>query len=193
MKLIIASNNEHKIKEIKEILGDEFSEVLSMKEAGIDLDVLEDGKTFEENAAKKAHAVLSSSDADAALADDSGLIVDALNGAPGIYSARFAGDEHNDVKNNEKLLKLMENIDDDVRTARFACAMVLARPNMKDMISVGFCEGKILREEIGDNGFGYDPLFFHEGYGRSFAELTSEEKNKVSHRRIALNGLKDQL
>ena len=189
MKLIIASNNKGKIREIKEILGEHFDEVISMREAGIDLDVVEDGKTFTENARKKALAVLAliPNGEAAVLADDSGLEVDALNGAPGVYSARFAENaDHDDDANNAKLLALLENVPDDKRSADFACAMVLARHNMPCIEAVGKCYGTILREKSGNNGFGYDPLFYYPEFGASFAELSAEQKNQVSHRRRAL-------
>lgn len=127
MKLVIASNNAHKVREIKEILSGCFEEILSLKEAGIVIDVVEDGKTFEENALKKAEEVLKVCSADAALSDDSGLMVDALNGAPGVYSARFAAEGHDDEANNKKLIALMQNVADSERTCRFVSAVALAR------------------------------------------------------------------
>lgn len=169
MKLIIASNNSHKVKEIKQILGAHFDEILSLADAGIEIDVIEDGKTFTENALKKAAQVLDMSpDADAVLADDSGLAVDALNGAPGIYSARFAGEGHNDEANNQKLLDMMKDVPDGKRTCRFVCAMAMARRNKLDITSLGFVEGALLREKHGENGFGYDPLFYCDELGCSF-------------------------
>ena len=191
MKLIIASNNKGKIREIKEILGAHFESVISMREAGIELDVVEDGTTFLENARKKALetlAVVKDDDA-AVLADDSGLEVEALSGAPGVYSARFAGEGHDDAANNAKLLKLLENVPDDKRTADFACAMVLARRDKPCIESDGKCFGVILREPAGENGFGYDPLFYYPEFKGSFAEISPEQKNSISHRRRALEGI----
>ena len=193
MKLIIASNNKGKIREIKEMLDCHFDEVLSMREAGIELDVVEDGKTFLENARKKAHAVLALTEDAAILADDSGLEVDALGGEPGVYSARYAGDGHDDKANNKKLLENLENVPDEKRTADFACAMVLSRHGKEDIDSVGRCYGVILRQPQGENGFGYDPLFYYPDFGVTFAQATPEQKNEVSHRRKALNGIKAAL
>ena len=194
MKLIIASNNSHKVKEIKQILGAHFDEILSLADAGIEIDVIEDGKTFTENALKKAAQVLDMSpDADAVLADDSGLAVDALNGAPGIYSARFAGEGHNDEANNQKLLDMMKDVPDGKRTCRFVCAMAMARRNKLDITSLGFVEGALLREKHGENGFGYDPLFYCDELGCSFAQVDPQSKNAVSHRRRALDGMLEAL
>lgn len=195
MKLIIASNNAGKIREIKEILGSHFEDVISMREAGIELDVVEDGTTFLENARKKAAEVLALVDDDdaAVLADDSGLEVDALSGAPGVYSARFAGECHDDAANNAKLLDLLKDTPTEKRTANFACAMVLARHGMANLEAVGKCCGTILYENMGENGFGYDPLFYYPEFNASFAQLTSEQKNAVSHRRRALEMICKQL
>ncbi len=181
MRLIIASNNAHKVREIKEILGDYFSEILSLKEAGIAIDVEEDGETFEQNALKKAQEVLKIADADAALSDDSGLMVDALDGAPGVYSARFAGEGHDDAANNAKL------------TARFVSAVALARRGKEPMVCRGAVEGSILYAPQGENGFGYDPLFFYAPAGLSFAQMSAENKNAISHRKRALEALKAAL
>ena len=191
MRLIIASNNGHKIREIKEILGDYFDNMLSQKEAGVVLEVEEDGTTFQENAIKKAEETLKAAPADivAALADDSGLIVDALNGAPGVYSARYAGDGHDDEANNKKLLKDMQDVPDDQRTCRFASAIALARRGRETLCTMGYCEGKLLRAPQGDNGFGYDPLFYYEEAGKSFAELSADAKNLVSHRKRGLEAM----
>jgi XTP/dITP diphosphohydrolase len=193
MKLIIASNNQRKIREIKSILGTYFSDMVSLKEAGINIDVVEDGDTFEANAVKKAEEVLRASGADAALSDDSGLVVDALDGAPGVYSARFSGEGATDDKNNAKLLELMQNIEKAGRTARFVSCVALARKGMPTITACGSCEGIILFEPIGDRGFGYDPLFFSLELHKSFGEAPDAEKNSVSHRYRALMALKAKL
>ena len=193
MKLIIASNNAHKVREIKEILGDYFDEILSLKEAGITIDVVEDGETFEQNALKKATEVLNIADADAALSDDSGLMVDALNGAPGVYSARFAGEGHNDEENNAKLMDMMKDVPENERACRFVSAVALARRDKEPIVCRGAVGGKLLYAPQGENGFGYDPLFFYEPEGLSFAEMSAESKNAISHRKRALEALKAAL
>lgn len=191
MKLIIASNNAHKAREIKQILGDRFDSIQTMKEAGIVLEVEEDGMTFRENAIKKAEETLKAApEFDAALADDSGLCVDALNGAPGVYSARYAGEAHNDEENNSKLLNEMKGIPYAKRTCRFTTCVALASKNNETVCAEGSVEGILLDDKLGDNGFGYDPLFYYEPACKSFAQLTEEEKNAVSHRRRALENLK---
>ncbi len=194
MKLVIASNNKHKVTEIKAILGPYFDEILSLRDAGISIEVEEDGDTFAANAKKKAEEVLSVAiEADAVLSDDSGLAVDALDGAPGVYSARYAGDGHDDEANNKKLLEDMENVPDDKRSCRFISAIALARKNKETLITLGAVEGKLLHAPRGESGFGYDPLFFYEPAGKSFAELTAEEKNLVSHRKRGLEAMRELL
>lgn len=193
MKLIIASNNDHKVAEIKAILGERFSTVQSMREAGLELDVEENAPTLEGNARKKASEVFALADSmgllssgDAVLADDTGLLVDALNGAPGVRSARFATDGHDDAANRKKLLKELEGVPEDARGAHFATAMVLKIKGAKDIEATGRVFGRITTEERGTNGFGYDPLFLYEPWGKTFAEAGADEKNKVSHRKNAL-------
>ncbi len=195
MKLLLATNNAHKAREIREILSDSFSEIVTMREAGIDLEVEENGKTFRENALKKAEETLAASSDrfDAVLADDSGLCVDALDGAPGVYSARFSGKGHNDAANNAKLISLMESVPDDQRTAQFCCCVALARKGLPSIAVQGEVQGMILHEARGENGFGYDPFFYYAPFKKSFAELTAEEKNSVSHRKRALMLLKEAL
>ncbi len=189
-KLVIATNNQGKVKEIKAILGDYYDEIYSLKEMGIHVDVVEDGATFHENAAKKAIEISKLVDGDV-LADDSGLCVDALNGAPGIYSARFAGEEATDESNNNKLLALLK--DQKNRKARFVCAIVLANSGKEALYVEDAAEGKILDAPQGEHGFGYDPLFFNEEYGKTFAELEAEIKNRISHRARALTRLKQEV
>ncbi len=195
MKLLLATNNAHKAQEIREILETSFSDILTMREAGIELEVEENGTTFRENALKKAEETLAYAGDrfDAVLADDSGLCVDALDGAPGVYSARFSGEGHNDAANNSKLVSLLCDVPDDKRTARFCCCIALARKNMDPIVVQGEVEGTILHEARGENGFGYDPFFYYAPFGKSFAELSAAEKNAVSHRRRALNLLREAL
>ncbi len=194
MKLIIASNNAHKMREIKEIMGEYFPSISTLKEADITIEVVEDGDTFRANAIKKAEETLIAAPGfDAALADDSGLMVDALHGAPGVYSARYAGEGHDDHANNQKLLQDMRHVPEAERSCRFVSAVALARRGFPTLCVTGFCEGRLLFAPQGENGFGYDPLFFYEPLGRSFAQLTAEEKNGISHRKRALEALKELL
>lgn len=193
MKLIIASNNKHKIKEIKAILGGKFSEILSMKEAGIEHETVEDGQTFMENAYKKASEMARISGC-AALADDSGICAHALGGAPGIFSARFAGENGghgDDEANNDLLLEKLAGQTD--RGAHYTCAMVIAYPDGRSISAEGYMYGEILTERHGTGGFGYDPIFKPEGYTVSVGEITDEEKNKISHRSRALSELLKKL
>ena len=190
MKLIIASNNEHKLREIKAILNGFFDEILSLGEAGITHETVEDGSTFLENALKKAREIAQLSGC-GALADDSGLCVDALGGAPGIYSARFSGVHGDDKANNRLLLEKMQGVED--RRAHFACAIALVRPDGSCVTAEGAFHGLITREERGSNGFGYDPLLYLPEYGCTSAELPPEEKNRISHRAKALHALVEKL
>ena len=182
MKVLLASNNGHKIKEIKEILGD-FFDVVSLREAGVESDPEETGATFEENARIKAVAGMKASGMPC-IADDSGLEVFALDGLPGVMSARYAGGHGDDSANNEKLLRELENASD--RSARYVCVICMAFPNGHEIVARGECRGTILKEARGEGGFGYDPLFLFPQFGKTFAEITAEEKNEVSHRKAAL-------
>lgn len=190
MKLIIASNNAHKLQEIKQILGAEFDEILSMREAGIEHETVEDGNTFMENAEKKAREIMELSGC-CALADDSGLCVDALDGAPGIYSARFSGTHGDDAANNRLLLEKLAGRSD--RGAHYSCAMCLARPDGSRVEAEGCLFGEIAQAPSGDNGFGYDPLFYIPSCGCTAAQLSAEEKNAISHRANALHALLKKL
>lgn len=181
MKIILSTQNKGKIRELQELLGDEDIEVLSLQDIKDWEDVEENGETFAENAALKAKAAVSKTGL-IALADDSGLEVDALNGAPGVYSARFAGEPKDDERNNDKLLQLLETVPDEQRGARFRCALVVATPDGKEFLTEGTVEGQIMTQRRGSDGFGYDPLFFVPEYSRTMAELTLTEKNKLSHR-----------
>lgn len=185
--LIIASNNKNKVKEIKEIFTGIFDNVYSLADKHINIDIEENGSTFEENALIKARTICELTGM-TTLADDSGLEVDALGGEPGIYSARYAGEGHDDAANNQKLLKAMEEVTD--RKAHFTCAVALCSPNGDITTARGEVQGYILNEAVGDNGFGYDPLFFSTELGKSFAIATKEEKNAISHRGRALQKLK---
>ncbi|SHJ99198.1 XTP/dITP diphosphohydrolase [Hathewaya proteolytica DSM 3090] len=192
-ELIIASNNEGKIQEIKEILKEFEFNIKSLKEANIFIDVEETGKTFAENAYIKAKAIYDMTNECAVLADDSGLEVDYLSGEPGVLSARYAGEHGNDEKNNMKLIENMKGVPEELRTAKFLCHMVLILENGQVLESEGQVLGKILKELRGQGGFGYDPLFYVEKYGKTFAEFTLEEKDEISHRGRALEGLKKAL
>ncbi len=189
MKLIIASNNAHKIYEIKQILSGKFDEILSLREADVDHETVEDGKTFAENAYKKAREIAEITGC-AALADDSGLCVNALDGAPGIFSARYAGGgaEHStDAENNALLLKNLEGVSD--RSAYFICAIALVYPDGRLVTAEGYMHGKIIDTPRGNHGFGYDPIFLPAGENRTASELSDGEKNAISHRGNALQNL----
>lgn len=190
MKLIIASNNAHKIREIKQILGGKFDPILSLREADIDHETVEDGTTFVENARKKATEIALISGCPA-LADDSGICVDALDGAPGVYSARFSGEHGDDEKNNDLLLEKLGT--NENRGAHYTCAIVIAYPDGHTVECEGYLYGTIGYERIGTGGFGYDPLFFPEGAQRTLAEYTEEEKNAISHRANALSTILELL
>lgn len=196
-KVIFATGNAGKMKEIRMILEDMDVEVLSMKEAGIDPEIVEDGTTFEENALIKARTVADCLDEDAiVLADDSGLEIDYLNGEPGIYSARYMGEDTSYRIKNAELIRRLDGVPKEERTARFVCALAAALPAsapVEDFVIRGTIEGYIGWEERGENGFGYDPIFYVDEYGCSTAELDSETKNLISHRGNALRLVKDRL
>ena len=184
--IVAASRNRHKIEEIEAITKKFGMRIISRDEAGIPpVEIEEDGQTFEENSFKKASEIMKVC-GQITLADDSGLMVDYLNGAPGVYSARFAGEDGNDAKNNEKLLKLMEGVPADKRTAKFVSVITMVYPDGTVLTARGECPGTILTAPAGDGGFGYDPLFVPEGYEKTFAQLTADEKNAISHRAVAL-------
>lgn len=191
-RIIFATGNEGKMKEIRMILADLGVPVLSMKEAGISADIVEDGKTFEENAAIKAETIRDLTGA-IVLADDSGLEIDYLGGEPGIYSARYMGEDTSyDIK-NQNLLDRLEGVPDEKRTARFVCAICAALPDGRKLTTRGTIEGIIGHGISGENGFGYDPIFWLPEYGCSTAELSPEKKNELSHRGKALRAIKEQL
>ena len=190
MKLIIASNNAHKLTEMKAILAPYFDDVQSMREAGIEHETVEDGQTFLENAVKKARELAELSGC-CAIADDSGLCVDALDGAPGIYSARFSGVHGDDKANNRLLLEKLAGVTE--RGAHYTCAIALAWPDGKLLTVEDYLYGEIAHDEKGSNGFGYDPLFLLPELGLRTAELSAEEKNRISHRGKALRKLVEKL
>ena len=198
MDIILASRNKKKIRELKKIIEDG---IVSQEETAVNIltpddfpqceEVEEDGDTFEANAIKKA-VYISKTTGLTAIADDSGIVVDALDGAPGVYSARYAGEDSDDMANNRKLLEEMKNIPDEKRTARFACCIALSKGDEVQTF-MGYVEGKIGTENRGENGFGYDPLFFPEDHVRTFAEMSDEEKHSMSHRGRALAKLQEYL
>jgi len=189
-RIVFATANEHKMEEIRMILADVGMEILSMKQAGIETDVEENGTTFEENAMIKATEIARQLPDDIVLADDSGLEIDFLNKEPGIYSARYAGvDTTYEVKNN-LLLDRLKDMPDEKRTARFVCAIAAAFPDGSTEVVRGTIEGIIGHEIIGENGFGYDPIFYLPEYGCTTAQLTPEKKNQLSHRGVALRKMR---
>ncbi|RPI14963.1 MAG: XTP/dITP diphosphatase [Ignavibacteriae bacterium] len=191
-QFVIASKNEGKIKEIKNALHGLNLELLSLADFPDIPDIEEDGRTFEENAIKKAKTVFEHTKI-TTFADDSGLEVEHLRNAPGVYSKRFSGDNSTDELNNEKLLKELEGLDIDERRARFRCVISIYNPFINELSFEGKCEGYIIDEPKGTNGFGYDPLFVPEGYHKTFAELDLVTKNKISHRGRALAHLRTYL
>ena len=180
------------MREIREILSDLDAEILSLKDAGIHADVVEDGKTFEENAVIKAKAICALT-GEVVLADDSGLEIDYLNKEPGIYSARYMGEDTSYHVKNASLIRRLEGVPDELRTARFACVIAAAFPDGTVKTVYAAMEGRIGYEERGENGFGYDPIFFLPEYGCTSAEIPMEEKNKISHRGKALRMIKEIL
>ena len=192
MRIIFATGNEGKMREIRMIMADLGLEILSMKEAGLYADVAENGKTFEENAVIKAKAIAALCN-DIVLADDSGLEIDALNKEPGVYSARYMGEETSYHIKNANLVERLNGVPEEERTARFVCAIAAALPDGRVLETKAAMEGRIGYEERGENGFGYDPIFMLPEYGKSTAELSPEEKNQLSHRGKALRLMKEKL
>lgn len=184
--IIAASRNAHKIAEIEAITRKFGMEIISRDEAGLPkTEIEEDGETFEENSLKKASEIMKMCGR-VTIADDSGLMVEYLGGAPGVYSARFAGEGSGDEKNNQKLLNLLEGVPYKERRAKFVSVITMVYPDGETLVARGECEGHIIDTPVGENGFGYDPLFVPDGFQRTFAQLTPEEKNAVSHRAKAL-------
>nr|WP_300664692.1 XTP/dITP diphosphatase [uncultured Acetatifactor sp.] len=191
-RVIFATGNEGKMREIRAILADTYSEILSMKEAGIETDAVEDGKTYEENALIKARAVAAAA-GELVLADDSGLEIDYLGKEPGVYSARYLGEDTPYSIKNAELIRRLEGVPEEERTARFVCAIAAVLPDGREITVRAAIEGRIGYEEKGSNGFGYDPIFYVPEFGKTTAELTEEEKNQVSHRGKALRLMKEEL
>ncbi len=192
-EIVVATQNKHKIDEINEITKKLGFKTFSLADVGLsDIEIVEDGATFEENSFIKADTVKGLTDK-IVIADDSGLEVDALGGRPGVFSARFAGEDATDKENNDKLQKELLGIAPEKRTARFVCVITMLFTDGKRIVARGEIEGQIIDEPRGENGFGYDPYFIPNGYDKTFAELTNEEKNAISHRAKALKELAKQL
>lgn len=197
-QIIFATGNEGKMKEIRQILANlivncEETQILSMKQAGLAPDIVEDGKSFEENAVIKAKAVAELVKDAIVIADDSGLVVDYLNGEPGIYSARYLGEDTPYSVKNAYLIERLKGVEDEKRTARFVCAIAAVLPGGEVLCETADIEGRIGYEPKGDNGFGYDPIFYVPAYRKTTAELSEEEKNEISHRGKALRALRAKL
>ncbi|MCH5338501.1 MAG: XTP/dITP diphosphatase [Acetatifactor sp.] len=194
-RILFATGNEGKMREIRSILADTGAEVLSMKEAGISIDIVEDGTSFEENALIKARAVAAAwkEPESVVLADDSGLVIDALGGEPGIYSARYMGENTSYDKKNANLIERLEGISDEKRSASFVCAIAAVLPDGREFTVQDAIEGRIGYEQKGEGGFGYDPIFYVPEFKKTTAEMTAEEKNRVSHRGKALEHMKEVL
>lgn len=193
-RIVFATGNAGKIREIREILANLHMEVVSMKDAGIDIEIEENGATYEENALIKARAVAAhTGEKDIVMADDSGLEIDYLNKEPGIYSARYLGEETSYRIKNQNLIDRLEGVPDEKRTARFVCAIAAVFSDGRELTTRGTIEGRIGYEERGNGGFGYDPIFYVPEFGKSTAELSEEEKNAISHRGRALRAMEEEL
>lgn len=195
LKIVLASRNKGKIKEMKDLLSSYMNvpfEILSLDDIGFTGEIIENGDSFEANSIIKA--LVPASLGYIGVADDSGLAVDALNGAPGIYSARYSGEGATDEKNNNKLLSELKSVEEKDRTARFVCSISCEFPDGREgFTTVGICKGTILREPHGNGGFGYDPLFYYPEFNKTFGEMTAEEKNSISHRSIAMRAFAEKL
>ena len=192
MRLIIATGNEDKVREIDEILEGTGFEAISMKQAGFNPDIVEDGTTFEENALKKAMAVHELS-GEYVMADDSGLCIDALDGAPGIYSARFCGEDSTYEEKFRKIFEMLADVPEDKRTAQFVCAIAVVKPDGTSFTVRGECRGVLHEKPMGENGFGYDPIFYVPEFGMTTAQMDPEVKNSISHRGRALRAMVEKL
>lgn len=191
--IVAATQNKHKIKEIDAITRDFGMEIISRNDAGVpDIEIIEDGETFEQNSYKKAYEIMKLC-GKMTIADDSGLEVDCLDGAPGVYSARFAGKDGDDEANNRKLVELIRDVPYEKRTARFVSVITMVFPDGDTIVARGEVEGHLVLEARGSNGFGYDPLFVPDGYDKTFGEIEPEIKNRISHRARALTVLREKL
>ncbi|MBR3247426.1 MAG: XTP/dITP diphosphatase [Clostridiales bacterium] len=193
LKLIIATSNKDKVREIGEILKDTPFKAVSMHEEGLDPDIVEDGKTFEENALIKARAVHALAQDCYVMADDSGLCIDALDGAPGIYSARFCGEDSTYPEKFAKIFEMLRYVPEEKRTAKFVCSIAVVRPDGTDFTVRGEVCGVLHEMPAGDGGFGYDPIFYVPEFGMTTAQMTKEQKNSISHRGKALRAMADKL
>jgi len=192
-KLILATSNKDKAREIAEILSDTPFVVTTMKEEGYDPDIVEDGKTFEENALKKARAVHELASGAYVMADDSGLCIDALDGAPGIYSARFCGEDSTYPEKFAKIFEMLKDVPEEQRTAKFVCSIAVVRPDGSEFTVRGEVCGVLHEKPMGDGGFGYDPIFYVPEFGMTTAQMTKEQKNSISHRGKASRAMADKL
>ncbi len=192
MKIVLATGNQHKLREFQQILATDTIEIVPQNTFPDCPEVVEDGLSFEENALKKARAIAAHTGC-IAMADDSGLEVDALMGEPGIYSARYAGEPRSDERNIELLLENMRRVCEVQRGAQFVCVIAVVTPEGRELVARGLCRGRITFQTLGSDGFGYDPIFLHEESGRTFAQLSSDEKNSISHRSQAANRLRKLL
>jgi XTP/dITP diphosphohydrolase len=192
MEIVLATGNKNKVREFQQILSTANLTIVPQSEFPGCPEVVEDGATFEDNALKKARAIAAHTGC-VAMADDSGLEVDALMGAPGIYSARYAGEPRSDERNIELLLENMRRVCDAGRGAQFVCVIAVVTPDGRELVVRGLCRGRITMQPEGSDGFGYDPVFLDEASSRTFAQLTSDEKNAISHRGRAVRALREQL
>ena len=193
LKLILATSNKDKVREIGEILGDTPFVAVSMRDEGFDPDIVEDGKTFEENALIKARAVHALAPDAYVMADDSGLCIDALDGAPGIYSARFCGENSTYPEKFAKIFEMLKDVPEDKRTAKFVCSIAVVRPDGSEFTVRGEICGVLHEKPMGDGGFGYDPIFYVPEFGMTTAQMTKEEKNAISHRGKASRAMAEKL
>ena len=191
-KIVFATGNAGKVKEVQAILADLGMEVVTMKDEGIELDIVEDGTTYEENALIKVREVAKYTDA-IVMADDSGIEIEYLDNGPGIFSARFLGEDTSYRIKNNYIIEQLAGVPDEKRTARYVCAIAAVLPNGQELTTRGVFEGRISYEEAGENGFGYDPIFYVPKFGKTTAQLSPEEKNQVSHRGLALEAMKAEL